>query len=352
MSLLVRPTPAGAVVAVGLVGFMVLGPEVNDPYVAGFVWAAAFGLLLVGLVWPCAAAWSLGVRSAATTGGRLGGIDARAVRCGSIVPVRVSLGHRTVEVTVRWVGDEHVVVVPAGPPCEVEVPLTARRRGRFDVLGLQVRSDGPFGVAVACRTVEVPIRRPLVVGPARATHGAVPVPAAAPHGDTAAAAVGHGGDTTRSVRPYVTGDPAHLVHWPTSARVGAVVVREMEPPGERSVAVVVDLGPARQGGTRGRARADLPTVAPDGPQEAVEEVVARAGAAVEELLGRGARVVLCTAAPEPVTAEVADEHTVVARLAVAGAGAPGRPPDGWPVQRFATGTSDAVGSIRPEDGRG
>src|SRR5439155_631773 len=50
-----------------------------------------------------------------------------------------------------------------------------------------------------------------------------------------------GGDTVRAVRPYVPGDPARLVHWPTSARRGELVVREHEPPPALGVALVVDL---------------------------------------------------------------------------------------------------------------
>ena len=37
-------------------------------------------------------------------------------------------------------------------------------------------------------------------------------------------------DVVRAVRPYVAGDPARLVHWPTSARRGELVVREHDPP--------------------------------------------------------------------------------------------------------------------------
>ena len=50
-----------------------------------------------------------------------------------------------------------------------------------------------------------------------------------------------GGDTVRAVRPYAPGDPARLVHWPTSARRGEIVVREHEPPPALGVALVVDL---------------------------------------------------------------------------------------------------------------
>src|SRR5690606_16704483 len=119
-----------------------------------------------------------------------------------------------------------VVAVGSGPAVDVDVPMTTVRRGRFDHLTVWVRSDAPFGMVTAARAVPIDLSRPFEVGPRPidVEHPAEPDSGAV--GEMATATTGHGGDTTRSVRPYVPGDPAHLVHWPTSARVGSLVVRE------------------------------------------------------------------------------------------------------------------------------
>ena len=36
-----------------MVAIVVDGPQVADPDMAGFVWAAALGVVVVGVLWPC-----------------------------------------------------------------------------------------------------------------------------------------------------------------------------------------------------------------------------------------------------------------------------------------------------------
>jgi uncharacterized protein (DUF58 family) len=118
------------------------------------------------------------------------------------------------------------------------------------------------------------------------------------------------GDTVRAVRPYAPGDPARLVHWPTSARRGEIVVREHEPPPALGVALVVDL--------RG------PT-----PEAAASRA---AGIGVATLAAGG--VVWCGTFEdgEPVGGLVGDARALGRRLARAGAGVPPDPPEHWPVE--------------------
>ena len=66
-------------------------------------------------------------------------------------------------------------------------------------------------------------RRPLD-RPVRAAQGADREAQAQPR----ASSTGH--EITRGVREYVDGDPIRLVHWPATARTGAVMVRELEGP--------------------------------------------------------------------------------------------------------------------------
>ncbi|MEP7105624.1 MAG: DUF58 domain-containing protein [Chloroflexota bacterium] len=51
------------------------------------------------------------------------------------------------------------------------------------------------------------------------------------------------GNEIFGVREYVRGDPLRRIHWRTSARRGELVVREFEPPGQRSLTLVLDARP-------------------------------------------------------------------------------------------------------------
>ncbi len=198
-------------------------------------------------------------------------------------------------------------------PGTVRLPLTIAARGVYRKILVDVASDAPFGVLWVRRTrvVELPVE--LLVAP-------VPEPWVVPaleltgH-DQAVAPIGaaNRGEVVRSVRPYVVGDPAHLVHWPTSAHSGALVVRELEPPTVEGVALVLDL-----------SRVDLD------PAE-VEQVVARAAGAAGDLLDRGTRVVVCSSeVTGPITGEVTEQLGLRRRLARAVPGPAGSVPDGWP----------------------
>lgn len=330
----VQPTPKGVVVVVALVLFMLVGPEVSDPAMAGFVWAALVGAVLVGAIWPCVTVLSMRVEPTGANrsdrSGNFGG-SSRPGRVGTAVPVGLRLGARLSEVTLRWVDTAGVVPVAAGPATVVDLPLTPVRRGRFDRLRLRVVCDAPFGLLTASRLVTVEPARPLVIGPATVDVGDVPSPETGSHGSLAVTAVGHGGDTIRSVRPYVSGDPAHLVHWPSSAHAGTLVVRELEPPADLAVAVVVDLGAAPATDHDVVSGAPMPTTPLDAAELPVERAVARAAAVIAALHARGVRVLLCTAQPSGVAGEVGDDDTVAARLAVATGGTPAPVPAGWSV---------------------
>ena len=119
----------------------------------------------------------------------------------------------------------------------------------------------------------------------------------------ASAAAPGTGDSVRAVRPYVPGDSARLVHWPTSARRGTLVVREHEPPVVVGVALVVDL---------------------NGPPDEVELAASRAAGIGRATLAAGGAVWCCTSeAGGPVSARVVDQRDLGRRLARATAG-PGR----------------------------
>ncbi|MCZ7630128.1 MAG: DUF58 domain-containing protein [Microthrixaceae bacterium] len=163
-------------------------------------------------------------------------------------------------------------------------------------------------------------------GPVAGLAGSANEPAAPP-------GVVNSGDTVRSVRPYVRGDPAHLVHWPTSAHAGELMVMELEPPADHLLVVVVDL--RRAGGAE--------------QAEAVENAVRLAAGAVQRGLDEAMRVMLCTAQPDgPSTVEVHDIRRMRRLLAAAVPGPPGGVPEGCvPVVFTAAASETPAGAADP-----
>jgi uncharacterized protein (DUF58 family) len=258
----------------------------------------AFTLFVVGIVWPVAALSRLDVEVMAPP-------DAKV---GDTVQLRVKLLGRVPRVDVR-------ALDPAGAwqrtssPASGMLSHVAARRGVFRVVRIQLRTSAPLGVFVRTRTLRVELRFPISVAP----HGHTAAPVLQPVPDqlitTSASVFATGaGDTVRAVRPYVPGDPARLVHWPTSARRGELVVREHEPPPALGVALVVDLrGPA------------------------VETTASRAMGIGLATLAAGGVVCCCTHVDAgSITELVPDARALGRRLAAATPGPPGAPPPGWP----------------------
>jgi uncharacterized protein (DUF58 family) len=263
----------------------------------------AFTLFAAGLVWPTVTLARIRLAASAPA-------DATA---GDEVPIRITIEGRAARLELR-------VIDPPGRwwrtsvPAAVVVPHVAERRGVCSDVRVQVRTSAPLGVFVRTRQARIRLPEPITVGPrpARAEVGARPVPRTAEvpaegaHGPT-------GSDAVRAVRPYVPGDPARLVHWPTSARRGELAVREHDPPTDEGLALVVDL---------------------TGPVEAAEAAASRAAGIGRALLARGGRLFVATCEPGgPVAGPVADARALGRRLGRATAGRPAEPPDGWAVER-------------------
>lgn len=311
----VRPTAFGVVALAVLVAVPVLRPPVADVVVAGAVWVALAAALVLGALVPWVAMRSLAPAVAA-------GPPEGTV--GEVVEVQLPLGRRAVAVQALVEGGTAPCWVPAGPPTSVRLAVPLARRGAFPELCVRMVADGPFGVVRASRLLRVQLHRELLVGPSPVAVDATPGALLEP-GQGIAGAVAPSGEVVRGVRPYVPGDPAHLVHWPTTARTGAPAVRELDPPDSPGCAVVVDVAPpATDGG------AHLPTDPPTGDDLVVEERIARAAGAALAVLAGGGRVLLCTnERGRPTSAEVADARTLSRRLANAGPG-PVTVPPGWP----------------------
>jgi uncharacterized protein (DUF58 family) len=133
-----------------------------------------------------------------------------------------------------------VQAIRPGELVTVRTSRRAARRGVVDGAPVEVASSAPFGIAEARRTIEssgrtvifpplVPLSRlPFLEGASAQASLLAP-----------GAERGHGQDFL-GVRDYRYGDNPRNVHWPSTARRGALVVKEMELERPASLVVLVD----------------------------------------------------------------------------------------------------------------
>jgi len=269
----------------------------------------AFALFVIGIIWPIVV---------------LSGIEIDAwtpadATVGEQYDVHVQLRGRVSRVELRVLDPPGRWWVTAAPTAGM-MPRVASHRGVIRSLRIELRTSAPIGVFARTRVVRVqlPIELSVAPQPAPATSrpaGAAPRLRERPLDGVMAVASNPGqgpGDTVRTVRPYVPGDAARLVHWPSSARRGSLVVRDHEPPAAFGCAIVVDLG--------------------DSPEDA-EAIASRAAGIGRALFAAGTAVWCCTHEERgPVSSRVVDERDLGRRLARADVGEPGSPPAGWPVE--------------------
>jgi uncharacterized protein (DUF58 family) len=235
------------------------------------------GLLVVAMAWPLTALRGLHVDVVAPADGTVGrplsltlSLTARTGRRGVAV--------RTQKPESTW--------MRADVPSEGELIAVPMRRGVYDEVRVEIRCAAPLALVSLRRTFTPKLVRPLEVGP----H---PIPLAPPRAAAIGAPGGEpqpfarsGHDLVRSLREYVPGDSARLVHWPGTARRGDLMVKEMEEPDRPRVAVVVDLR---------------------GPADKAEEAASRAAGLAGEVLRGGLSLYLLTA--EKMGGAVAVVHT-------------------------------------------
>jgi uncharacterized protein (DUF58 family) len=206
------------------------------------------------------------------------------------------------------------LVEPAGPWVAVNPPVTGPiavvpdRRGVVETVTVEVQSAAPLGLVWWRRERTVTLARPTEVAPRL-----VEQPLA-----TTAMATRPGGETVRSVREYVPGDPARLVHWPSTAHRGQLIVKELEEPDHPGVVLLVDR--------RGDA-------------DRAEEVASRAMGAAVTGVRAGLTVTLLTAEVTGPKAGIVRTPLEAGRRlarAVAGAPAEGPLPDGATFLRLGT----------------
>jgi uncharacterized protein (DUF58 family) len=119
--------------------------------------------------------------------------------------------------------------------------LPTDRRGVLDIGPLEVIVGDPFGLAHS-RTGALGTSQ-LIVYPR--IDQIAPIALASAHDPQATArhpnAVGRVGDDFYALRPYVVGDDLRMVHWPSTARHGELVVRQHELPWQERTTVLLDV---------------------------------------------------------------------------------------------------------------
>jgi uncharacterized protein (DUF58 family) len=220
---------------------------------------------------------------------------------GDSVPFTLSLTGPRLSFQVKVANGAFLV---ATPPASGRLAGVADEREVVTELEVEVAGSGLCGLVTCARRQRVALPRPLAVGP-RPLAPPHPFPelfGASGEGAPRPAAMG---DVVRGVRDYVPGDPVRRVHWPSSARRGDLVVKEVEEPGAPRLVVALDLG---------------------GGAAAGEAAAARAAWYAYEALRRGYEVVLATAeVTGPVTGTVGPPTDVNQRLARAVRGTPRLP---------------------------
>ena len=295
-----RLTGVGSVVLFAIVAVAASPPRSTDREVMAVVWVALLGVFAIGIAWPLYAVRRITVAASSP----------RDAVVGEHLPIRVTLSGRSPGCEVRAL-DPTGAWRRSAAPGEGDLLHLADRRGLFPEIRIEVRVTGALGILAAHRvhSLRLPVAVEVAPRPLAITWAPAPAPV---DGGTEPTNLGLPGvDLVRSVRPYTVGDPAHLVHWPSTARAGTLVVREMEPPAPVGQAIVLDL--------RG--------LGPD-----AERGAAYALGAARSVLANGGELVLCTSeAGGPVAARVRTPLDAGRRIARAVVGLPGQPPAGWPV---------------------
>ena len=339
-------TAFGWVLVASMVVMWLLRSRAQDSVVGGIVAATVVVLFVVGVVWPLVvmASTAVSVISVSLPSGPFDGrspalrADRSPAGCVDLRvgnPAEVRLGWRSsaprAAIEVRFVGPLTSPWFATESAGEAVVKVSAARRGLFDRLEAEVRCSFPLGVLSARHTMalEVPMR--LVIAPRVFDEAAELAPSAVVGEQGSTGGATSGGDLIRSLRPYQVGDPQHLVHWPSTARAGELMVREFEAPPRPTTVIVLELG---------ETATDAAGVAAADPVR-IENAVSWAAGLVRTALHRGDRVVLATCESDGGKCAVVEtERQADGRLAAAIVGVPGALPAG-------AGSKWSVTTVKP-----
>jgi uncharacterized protein (DUF58 family) len=234
-------TRSGWLVAGGAVALVAAGRLLGLEEL--FVLGAACGVLLAAAaIWVGRARFRLEVARSVTPARVHAGSPSRVELAIRNVGLRRTPVLRFTDPVSRTRGAE-VLIAPCPPLAGTQAAyqLPTERRGVVHVGPLTVEVTDPFGLA---RTTTVAAGRTEVIVFPRIDR-IVPLPQTAGHDPLAGSehptALGRAGEDFYALRPYVVGDELRRVHWPTTARLDELMVRQDELPWQGRVTVLLDV---------------------------------------------------------------------------------------------------------------
>lgn len=207
---------------------------------------AAAGLILLAssVGWVRWRPWAL--RSARqVTPARVAAGDCARVELG----IRNRAGRRSPVVAARdtFDGGHHwaafsVAPLEPGETVRASYRVPTAERGVFEIGALRLEITDPFGLVSASRSGAAPSTltvhpRIVALESSRRTDGADQ------HPPDAGSVISQHGSDFYAVREYRTGDDLRRVHWPSTARLDELMIRQEETPSQGRLTVAVDLRP-------------------------------------------------------------------------------------------------------------
>ncbi len=274
---------------------------------------AGLGLLLaaaVSRVWVALSSGPIDIRATLAPDPAIEG-DSISLRVDAGPRSWLPLGSAAVTGTLAGVGDYECRLQRRDGRLTGEVALGHLPRGRYDGSEARFELRDPLGLEVRSRPLGTVVT--TLVQPRLVELQSVFDDAGRMQGDSRRLLLRRpSGFDFHSVREYEQGESLRRVHWPTTARRGQLMVKELEDAPRESLVVVLDCDPAGEAGCS--------------PRSSFDAAVRAAGSILRAHVARGRRAVLVTTAErESVTCAPSlesDFQSVLAALAIAKANAP------------------------------
>jgi uncharacterized protein (DUF58 family) len=273
---------------------------------------------------PCAAA--LVVQRSRVRIGNRRSIEPTRVSAGDAVSIHLVISNKSLlrtgtlmvedQLPERLVGHARFVLDPLGSheSRTVSYRIPGLGRGRYRVGPLRIRLTDPFRMIDLSRSFTA--TNDFIVGPVVDQLPAVEPPRSDELGDNAGShSIGAYGADDQSTREYRMGDDLRKIHWRSSARTGALMVRQEERPWRGQSTLLLDLRSAGH-----VAAADHPVAGVDPRQtSSLEWAVSAAASIGNHVLMRGRELTLLSdastdrlrfASPVPLTHHLAGVREV------------------------------------------
>ena len=252
---------------------------------------AGLGLLLAALVarvWVSLASGPVDVRTTTSPDPATEG-DRVTLRIDAARGSRLPFGSAVVVGTLEGIGSYECRLRSHAGRLTGELELGALPRGLFEGADTRIELRDPLGLEVRSRPLGVPVTalvQPRLVD----LRGLFDDRGRLPGESRRFLMRRPSGFDLHSVREYEQGESLRRVHWPTTARRGQLMVKELEDAPRESVVVVLDCDPA---GDAGRS-----------PDSSFDDAVRVAGSVLRVHALRGRRCALVTTAQPDCTTRV------------------------------------------------